>query len=119
MQEGKEVITVLDANLDAMTWRKEPHEIPRHSSSHTHTALIDALYDRILPMGVELMTPVKPTWARGNQRSCLDHVYTTAPSKLSPVSVIWTGMLDHALMKFGRFCKKYSEQAKLHKKKKV
>ena len=105
MNEGKEVITVLDANLDALTWRKEPHEITRHSSSQTHTALIDALFDRILPMGVELMTPATPTWARGDQRSCLDHVYTTAPSKLSPVAVIWTGMSDHALVKFGRFCK--------------
>ena len=43
LQEGKEVITVLDANLDAMTWRKERNEIPRHSSSLTHTSLIDAL----------------------------------------------------------------------------
>ena len=105
LQEGKEVITVLDANLDAMTWRKDRNEIPRHSSSLTHTSLIDALYNRILPMGVELMTPAKPTWARGNQRSCLDHVYTTSPGRLSPVSVIWTGMSDHALVKFARFCK--------------
>ena len=73
--------------------------------SNTHSLLIDALYNRILPMGVELMTPAKPTWARGDQRSCLDHVYTTSPGKLSPVAVIWTGMSDHALVKFGRFCK--------------
>ena len=42
LQEGKEVVTTMDANLDALTWRKEQHEIPRHSSSHTHSALIDA-----------------------------------------------------------------------------
>ena len=105
LQEGKKVITVMDANLDAMTWRKEPENIPRHSSSSTHTTLIDALFNRILPVGVELMTPAKPTWARGDQRSCLDHVYSTAPGKLSPVSIIWTGMSDHALLKFSRFCK--------------
>ena len=103
--EGREVIMVMDANLDAMTWRKEPNTLPRHSTSFTHTALIDALYDRILPMGVEMMTPTRPTWARGDQRSCLDHVYTTAPSKLSAVSVLWTGMSDHALIKFDRYTK--------------
>ena len=56
-------------------------------------------------MGVELMTPLKPKWARGDQRSCLNHVYTTAPSKLSPVSVIWMGISDHALVKFGKYYK--------------
>ena len=45
LEEGKEVITVLDANLNAMTWRKEQREIPRHSSSRTHTAVGDALFD--------------------------------------------------------------------------
>ena len=45
LEEGKEVITVLDADLDAMNWRKEQSEIPRHSSSRTHTALVDALFD--------------------------------------------------------------------------
>ena len=96
---------MMDANLDAMTWRNEPHTIPRYSSSHTHVTLIDALYDRILPSGVEMMTPTQPTWARGERRSCLDHVYTTAPSKLSTVSIIWTGMSDHALIKFSRYTK--------------
>ena len=105
LQEGKEVITIMDANLDALTWRKELHSLPRHSSSVTHASLIDALHNRILPAGVEMMTPNQPTWARGDQKSCLDHVYTTAPSKLSPVTVIWTGMSDHALIKFGRYAK--------------
>ena len=116
LQEGKEVINVMDANLDAMTWRKEPHELPRHSSSHTHTPLIDAIHNRILTIGVELMTPAKATWARGDQRSCLDHVYTTAPSKLSPVAVIWTGMSDHAIVKFGRFCKNIQSRQSYIKK---
>ena len=105
LSEGKEVITVMDANLDAITWRNELHKIPRHSTSITHSTLIDDLHDRILPSGVEMMTPLQPTWARGDQRSCLDHVYTTAPGKLSPVSIIWTGMSDHALLKFNRYTK--------------
>ena len=116
LTEGKEVISVMDANLDAMTWRNEPHTQPRHSTSRTHTALIDALFDRILPMGVEMMTPTTPTWARGEKKSCLDHVYTTAPSKLSPVETIWTGMSDHALIKFGRFTKEMQAQQAYIKK---
>ena len=103
--EGREVIVIMDANLDAITWRQEAHTLPRHSTSITHVSLIDALFDRILPMGVDMMTPSQPTWARGDKKSCLDHVYITAPSKLSPVSVIWTGMSDHALLKFQRFTK--------------
>ena len=110
--EGREVIMVLDANLDALTWRKESNTLPRHSTSVTHTDLIDALYDRILPMGVEMMSPWRPTWARGDQRSFLDHVYTTAPSKLSAVSVLWTGMSDHALIKFDRFTKTIQSRQK-------
>ena len=110
LAEGKEVISVMDANLDAIMWRNEPHTLPRHSTSRTHAALIDALFDRILPMGVEMMTPTTPTWARGHKKSCLDHVYTTAPSKLSPVETIWTGMSDHALIKFGRFTKSMQTQ---------
>jgi hypothetical protein len=105
LREGKEVILVMDTNLDAMTWRKEPHTLPRHCTSLTHAALIDSLFERILPQGVEMVTPAMPTWARGDQRSCLDNVYTTAPGKLSPVTITWTGMSDHAMVKFNRYTK--------------
>ena len=110
LSEGKEVITVMDANLDAMNWRKEPHKVPRHSTSITHVTLINELHDRILPTGVEMMTPLQPTWARANQRSCLDHIYTTSPGKLSTVSIIWTGMSDHAMIKFHRYSKTLQNQ---------
>ena len=105
LREGREVIMIMDANLDAMTWRKEPHTLPRHSTSLTHASLIDSLFERILPQGVKMVTPALATWARGNQRSCLDHVYTTAPGKLSSVTINWTGMSDHAMVKFSRFNK--------------
>jgi hypothetical protein len=116
LEEGKEVVTVMDANLDAMTWRNEPNTLPRTSTSVTHSTLIDGLFDRILPQGVEMMTPLQPTWARQDKKSCLDHVYTTAPSKLSPVSVIWTGMSDHALIKFNRYTKSLKNQVQYIRK---
>ena len=101
--EGKEVITAMDANLDAMTWRHDMQTLPRHSTSLTHSALIDSLFERIIPQGVEMMTPTVPTWARGDQRSCLDHIYSNAPGKLSPVAVTWNGMSDHAMISFTRY----------------
>ena len=51
------------------------------------------------------MTPALATWARGDQRSCLDHVYITAPGKRSPVTINWTGMSDLCLIKFSRLAK--------------
>ena len=63
LAEGKEVIMIMDANLDAITWRNEPNSLPRHSTSLIHAGLIDALFDRIRPMGVEMITPTKPMWA--------------------------------------------------------
>ena len=48
------------------------------------------------------MTPAQATWARGDHRSCLDHVYTNSPGKLSPVAISWTGMSDHAMGRFAR-----------------
>ena len=94
---------IMDANLDAMTWRKEPHTLPRLCTSLTHASLIDRLFERILPQGFKMVTPALATWAWGDQRSCMDHVYTTAPGKISPVTINWTGMSDHAMIKFSRF----------------
>ena len=116
LREGKEVIMVMDTNLDAMTWRKEPHTLPRHSTSLTHASLIDSLFERILPQGVEMVTPTLATWARGDQRSCLDHVYSNAPGKLSPVTITWTGMSDHAMVKFDRYTKMMQNREKYVRK---
>ena len=80
LRESKEVIMVMDANLDTMTWRKEPDTLPRHCTSLNHTSLIDRLFKQILPQGVKMVTQGLATWARGDQGSCLDQVYTTAPA---------------------------------------
>ena len=34
--EGREVIVVMDANLDAMTWRKDPHSAQAQHQPHSH-----------------------------------------------------------------------------------
>ena len=61
----------MDANLDAMTWRQKPHTLPHHSTSIPHPSLIDSLFERIFPQGVEMemMTPTLATWAGGTNEA--------------------------------------------------
>ena len=49
--ENKEVIVTLDANLDHLTWRST-EGLPLHHSSVRLKSLVDALFDRIIPLGV-------------------------------------------------------------------
>jgi hypothetical protein len=49
IEEGKEVIVMLDANLDFLTWRNCEHLPPYHSSNRLKS-LIDSLFDRIIPL---------------------------------------------------------------------
>ena len=48
--EGKEVIVMLDANLDFLTWRNTDHLEPHHSSIRLK-CLIDMLFNKIIPLG--------------------------------------------------------------------
>ena len=50
LDEDKEVIVALDANLDFITWRRD--DLPPHHSSVRLKSLIDALFERIFPLGV-------------------------------------------------------------------
>ena len=65
LAEGKEVTMVMDANLDAITWLNEPNSLPRHSPSRTHAGLLDALFDWIRPIGVEMITPTHKAISQG------------------------------------------------------
>jgi hypothetical protein len=49
LQEDKEVIVTLDANIDHLTWRTQDN-LPQHSSSVRLKSLIDALFTRIIPL---------------------------------------------------------------------
>jgi hypothetical protein len=50
LQEDKEVIVMLDANIDFLTWRMDDSSLPNHHSSVRLKSLVDALFDRILPL---------------------------------------------------------------------
>ena len=103
IEEDKEVIVTLDANLDFLTWRDE--ELPAHHSSAKLKPLIDALFERIFPLGVSQLVRGATRLERGQPRTGLDHLYSNKPDKLSSVQTYFTGMSDHKLLKVTRFAK--------------
>ena len=56
LREGRDVIMVMDANLDAMTWRKEPHTLPHYCTSLTHVSLIDSPVFQVLGALLDAIT---------------------------------------------------------------
>ena len=107
LQENKEVIVTLDANLDFLTWRKEG--LPSHHSSVRLKSLIDALFEQILPLGVTQLVTGATRFERGQPQAGLDHLYSNKPEKLSSVQTYYTGMSDHKLIKFTRFSKSFKQ----------
>ena len=77
-------------------------------SSHTNVKLkllIEELFERILPHGVCQLIQVPTHAQQGVATKCLDHLYTTNPEKLSDISVEFTGMSYHKLIKVLRYSK--------------
>ena len=102
--ENKEVIVTLDANLDHLTWRNT-QGLPSHHSSVRLKSLIDALFDRIVPLGVTQLVTGATRIERGQPRTGLDHLYSNRSEKLSSVQTFFTGVSDHKLLKVTRYTK--------------
>ena len=82
VQEGKEVIVMLDANLDHLTWRNSSC-LPANHSSNRLKSLVDLLFEKIIPLGVSQLISGATRFERGQQKSGLDHLYSNMPDKLS------------------------------------
>ena len=115
LQEDKEVIVALDANLDFLTWRMSDG-LPAHHSSVRLKSLIDALFNRIIPMGVSQLVTGATRFERGQPKTGLDHLYSNKPDKLSSVQTHFTGMSDHKLLKVTRFSKSFKQNCRFVKK---
>ena len=115
LQEGKEVIVMLDANLDFLTWRDCEH-LPSSHSSNRLSDLVDALFDRILPLGVSQMVTGATRMERGQPKAGLDHIYTNKPEKLSSIQSYFTGMSDHKLLKVIRYSKSFRQNPRYVRK---
>ena len=105
MKEEKEVIVMMDANLDSLTWTKDSNQLPPSHSSVKLRSFAEDLFSKILPHGVNMMVMEATRSENGVATSCLEHFYTNKPDKLAPVQTSWTGMSDHKLLKVKRFSK--------------
>ena len=77
------MVVALDANLDFLTWRSD--SLPPQHSSVKLKALIAALFERILPLGITPLVTGATRLERGQPRAGPDHVYTNKPEKLSSI----------------------------------
>ena len=115
LQEEKEVIVTLDANIDHLTWRMEDN-LPPNSSSVRLKPLIEALFTKIIPLGVSQLVTGATRLERGQPRTGLDHLYSNKPEKLSSVQTFFTGVSDHKLLKVKRFTKSFRQLPRFVKK---
>ena len=115
LQEDKEVIVAMDANIDHLTWRMQD-SLPQYSSSVRLKSLIDLLFTRIIPLGVTQLVTGATRMERGQPRTGLDHIYTNKVEKLSMVQTFFTGTSDHKLLKVVRFTKSFKHLPRYIKK---
>ena len=115
LAENKEVLVTLDANIDHLTWR-DTENLPPHHSSVRLKCLVDALFDRILPLGVTQLVKGATRIERGQPKAGLDHLYSNKPDRLSTVSTFYTGLSDHKLLKVQRFTKSFKQLPRFIKK---
>ena len=113
-EEDKEVIVALDANLDFLTWRNA--NLPQNHSSVKLKPLIDALFDRIIPLGVCQVVTGATRLMRNQPKAGLDHLYSNKPEKLSTVQTFITWLSDHKLIKVTRFSKTFRQNPRYIKK---
>ena len=114
LSEDKEVIVGLDANLDFLTWKSE--NLPPTHSSVKLRPLTEALFDKIIPLGVSQLVTGATRLMRGQPQSGLDHLYSNKPEKLSSVQTFITGLSDHKLIKVTRFAKSFRQNPRYIRK---
>ena len=103
LEERRETLCMMDANIDFLTWTKE--DLPNNHSSSKLRPLTQALFTRILPQGVSQLVTCATRAERGVPVTGLDHLYTNRPNKLSEVKAEFTGMSDHKIILVRKFSK--------------
>ena len=79
-------------------------------------SLIDALFTRIIPLGVTQLVTGATRMERGQPRTGLDHLYTNKVEKLSSVQTYLTGTSDHKMLKVVRFARSFKQLPRYVKK---
>ena len=96
---GAEVHTIGDFNIDTKTFT-----IPLAQQG----SLTKAITDIIIPQGVTQCVKSVTRWPQGRQAGVpvtIDHHWTTAPEKLSEVTMIPMGSSDHAFLSAVRYAR--------------
>ena len=100
LEENRETICMMDANIDLLTWTTE--DLPRQHSSSKLRPLTQALFARILPQGVSQLVTCATRAERGVPVTGLDHLYTpfSLPCRAGAARLIgrqWMTSLDLCL----------------------
>ena len=114
LQEGKEVIVMMDANLDFLKWNQD--DLPAADHTRRLKPLIQELFTRIFPLGVSQLVNTPTRFWGGHVQSGLDHVYSNKPDKLSPVEAKFIGMSDHKILKVTRYSKSLKKNVRYIRK---
>ena len=96
---GLEIHTLGDFNIDSKTFNKDRED----QGDFTR-----AVMDHIVPQGVTQCVKGVTRWPQGNQDGvpkCIDHHWTTAPEKLSEVTITQIGSSDHGLITGVRYAR--------------
>ena len=103
---GKEVIVMGDCNLDYLRFNDAGHMQP----------LVDLILEKIYPHGVQHLVQTPTHSLLGQRDSCLDHIYTNTPDKISRAVVTVKGSSDHRLILATRFSKSLEQNIRYSKK---
>ena len=114
LRSNLECHVLMDANLNFLNWQKP--NLPASSQSRKLRPLIQALFDRILPLGVVQCVGVATRFWNGAEPSGLDHYYTTHPNKLSEVQAHHHGSSDHKIITATRYSKSINRSQRIIKK---
>ena len=112
--EGKEVIVMMDANLDFCKWRRT--DLPASDNTRRLKPLIELLFTKIFPHGVSQLVTVPTRVWPGQADAGLDHLYSNKPHKLSDVYTEHNGGSDHKVIKITRFAKSMKKSVRYVRK---
>ena len=114
LNEGKEVIAMMDANIDFCKWTRS--DLPISDNTRRLRPLIELLFSKIFPHGVSQLVSVPTRVWPGQQDAGLDHLYSNRPDKLSEVYAEFSGGSDHKLIKVTRYAKTLQKSVRYVKK---
>ena len=105
--EDREIISIGDFNMDSISWDKPWNETPEYEK-HKQT-FYNKLKEKILMTGTfKLNTEhTRVDHQPGGRATCLDHIYTTNPERISSHHTHQSTFSDHALLELNKKCKKF------------